>query len=107
MIYLAGVPLIDAVHMMSLTPARILHIDKEKGSLEIGKDADIVIYDKDKDFTISVNNMHSDCDHTIWEGKKLHGYPVQTYLRGSLVYDNGDFVGTPGNGKYVKRSTSK
>ena len=107
MIYLAGVPLIDAVRMMSLTPARILHIDKEKGSLEIGKDADIVIYDKDKDFTISVNNMHSDCDHTIWEGKKLHGYPVQTYLRGSLVYDNGDFVGTPGNGKYVKRSTSK
>lgn len=43
MIYLAGVPLIDAVRMMTLTPARILHIDKEKGSLEIGKDADIVI----------------------------------------------------------------
>ena len=65
------------------------------------------IYDKDKDFTVSVNNMHSDCDHTIWEGKKLHGYPVQNYLRGNLVYDNGKFTGTPGNGKYVKRSTSK
>ena len=52
MIYLAGVPLIDAVHMMSLTPARILHIDKEKGSLEIGKDADIVIFDNQ----ININN---------------------------------------------------
>ena len=51
--------------------------------------------------------MHSDYDHTIWEGKKLHGYPVQTYLRGSLVYDNGDFVGTPGNGKFVKRLPDK
>ena len=52
MIYLAGVPLIDAVHMMTLTPARILHIDKEKGSLEIGKDADIVIFDNQ----ININN---------------------------------------------------
>lgn len=95
-----------AVELCSTNPAIIFGCD-DKGSIEIGKDADIVIYDKDKDFTISVNNMHSDCDHTIWEGKKLHGYPVQTYLRGSLVYDNGDFVGTPGNGKYVKRSTSK
>ncbi|WP_244834094.1 dihydropyrimidinase [Clostridium sp. BJN0001] len=76
---------------------------KDKGAIAIGKDADIVIYDKDKDFTISVNNMHSDYDHTIWEGKKLHGYPVQTYLRGQLVYDNGEYVGKPGIGKYVKR----
>lgn len=52
MIYLAGVPLIDAVRMMTLTPARILHIDKEKGSLEIGKDADIVIFDNQ----ININN---------------------------------------------------
>lgn len=72
-----------------------------------GKDADIVIYDKDKDFTISVDNMHSDLDHTIWEGKQLHGYPIRTYLRGNVVYDNGDFVGTPGLGEYVKRSPRK
>lgn len=45
MVYLANVPLIDAVRMMTLTPARILHINKEKGSLEIGKDADIIIFD--------------------------------------------------------------
>ncbi|MDY5112494.1 MAG: dihydropyrimidinase, partial [Bilifractor sp.] len=73
------------------------------GAVEIGKDADLVIYDPNKDYTISVNNMHSDYDHTIWEGKKLHGYPVQTYLRGKLVYDNGEYVGTPGDGKFVKR----
>lgn len=92
-----------AVELCSTNVAKIFGCDN-KGAIAVGKDADIVIYDKDKDFTISVSNMHSDYDHTIWEGKKLHGYLVQTYLRGKLVYDNGDFVGTPGMGDYVKRS---
>lgn len=51
--------------------------------------------------------MHSDYDHTIWEGKKLHGYPVMTYVRGNLVYDNGEFVGKPGFGEFVKREGRK
>lgn len=75
-----------------------------KGSLDVGKDADIVIYDPEKDFTIHQTNMHSDVDHTIWEGVSLHGYPVQTYVRGTLVYDNGAFVGQRGYGKYLKRA---
>lgn len=91
-----------AVELCSTNPARIFGC-KNKGAIEVGKDADIVIYDRDKDFKISVSNMHSDYDHTIWEGKELHGYPVQTYLRGNLVYDNGEFVGKPGMGKFVKR----
>lgn len=91
-----------AVELCSTNPAKIFGC-ADKGAIAVGKDADIVIYDRDKDFTISVSNMHSDYDHTIWEGKKLHGYPVQTYLRGKLVYDNGAYVGKPGDGKFVKR----
>lgn len=45
MVQLAGIPLTDAIRMMTLTPARILHIDSSKGSLEAGKDADIIIFD--------------------------------------------------------------
>jgi dihydropyrimidinase len=90
------------VELCSSNPAKIFGCTS-KGSISVGKDGDIVIYDPNKDFTISVNNMHSDYDHTIWEGKKLHGYPVQTYVRGRLVYDNGEFVGEPGYGQYVKR----
>lgn len=96
----------QVVALCSTNPAKIFGC-KDKGSLSIGKDADIVIYDREKDFTISVENMHSDYDHTIWEGKKLHGYPVQTYLRGILIYDNGKFVGTPGIGKFIKRIPKK
>ncbi|NLG02418.1 MAG: dihydropyrimidinase [Clostridia bacterium] len=91
------------VEVCATNVARIFGCD-QKGAIAVGKDADIVIYDKDLDFTISINNMHSDYDHTIWEGKKLHGYPVQTYLRGKLVYDQGRFVGTPGYGTYIKRT---
>ena len=91
------------VEVCASNPAKIFGCGS-KGSVTVGKDADLVIYDRHKDFTVSVSNMHSDCDHTIWEGKKLHGYPVQTYLRGKLIYDNGEFKGTPGQGRYLKRS---
>jgi len=91
-----------AVKLCATNPARIFGCT-DKGSITVGKDADIVIYDPDQEFTISVDNMHSDYDHTIWEGVKLHGYPVQTYVRGELVYDHGNFVGKPGFGKFIKR----
>jgi dihydropyrimidinase len=91
-----------AVALCSANPAAIFGCT-QKGSLTVGKDADIVLYDPKKDVTISVSNMHSDCDHTIWEGKTMHGYPVKTFVRGRLVYDNGAFVGAPGWGKFVRR----
>ena len=92
----------QVVKMCAENPARIFGCT-EKGSLTVGKDADIVIYDPEKKFTIHQSNMHSDYDHTIWEGTELTGYPVKTYSRGRLVYDNGEFVGEAGWGKFVKR----
>lgn len=97
------IPFTKAVELCSTNPARIFGC-KTKGSLAVGKDADIVIYDPEKDFTITQQSMHSDCDHTIWEGVSLHGYPVKTYSRGRLVYDNGEFKGERGWGRFVKRS---
>lgn len=95
-----------AVEVCSTNPARIFGCTN-KGSLSVGKDADIVIYDPQQEFTVSVHNMHSAYDHTIWEGCRLHGYPVQTYLRGQLVYDHGNFTGKPGMGRFVKREPRK
>lgn len=95
-----------AVELCCANPARIFGCPT-KGGLEVGKDADIVIYDPHKEFTITQSAMHSDSDHTIWEGVELHGYPVQTYSRGKLVYDNGTFTGTPGWGTYLRRELSR
>lgn len=91
-----------AVELCSANPAKLFGCGK-KGSIAVGKDADIVIYDKDKDITITQAAMHSDCDHTIWEGVKLHGYPIKTFSRGKLVFDDGKFVGERGYGRFVKR----
>ena len=90
-----------AVEICSENPAKIFGC-RGKGSIAIGKDADIVIYNPKTEFTITNDKMHSDCDHTIWEGIKLKGYPEQTYSRGRLVYDKGEFVGESGWGKFVK-----
>lgn len=95
-----------AVELCSTNPAKIFGCT-EKGEITPGKDADIVIYDPAKEFTIHQENMHSDCDHTIWEGVTVHGYTVQTYSRGKLVFDNGEFVGERGWGKFVKCARHK
>lgn len=61
MINVAEVPMVDAIKMMTLTPARILRIDKNKGSIQIGKDADLVVFDEN----INVSN-------TILEGNVIY-----------------------------------
>ena len=58
MISIAGIPLIDAIRMITLTPARILHVDSQKGSLEEGKDADIVIFDNQINVTTTISKGH-------------------------------------------------
>ena len=90
------------VKVCSYNPARIFGC-KDKGSIEVGKDADIVIFDPKKDVVISNSIMHSNTDYTIWEGVKCHGYIDSTYLRGRLVFKDGKFLGERGFGKFVKR----
>jgi dihydropyrimidinase len=90
------------VEICCTNPAKLYGCAPQKGMLVPGADADIVIYDPKKEFTVSVGNMHSNYDHTIWEGAKLKGYPVATYSRGRLVYKDGEFLGKAGEGKFVK-----
>ncbi|HBE77380.1 MAG TPA: dihydropyrimidinase [Firmicutes bacterium] len=91
-----------AVEICATNPAKIFGCAPEKGTIAVGSDADIVIYDPAKKVTISQQNMHSAVDYTIWEGVTLTGYPVLTFSRGQLVYKEGQFVGQPGWGKFVK-----
>ena len=91
------------VELCSANPAKIFGCSPLKGVLTPGSDADIVLYDTAKDFTISQKNMHSNIDHTIWEGVGLKGYPVRTYSRGVLVYKDEEFLGKAGHGRFIER----
>lgn len=92
-----------AVALCSANPARIFGCGT-KGAIEPGKDADIVLYDPKKEFTVSAANMHSNLDYTIYEGMKFKGYPVRTLSRGKTVYADGEFKGEAGYGKLIKRT---
>ena len=96
-----------AVEVCSSNVAKLFGCSPEKGTIAVGCDADIVVYDPNKNFIVSQNNMHSDVDYTIWEGAELKGYPVMTFSRGKLVFKDGEFLGQPGWGQFVKRKGRK
>lgn len=95
------------VELCCRNPAKIYGCAPEKGTIAVGSDADIVIYDPNKKFTVSKDNMHSDVDYTIWEGLELNGYVDMTFSRGKLVFKDGEFCGEPGWGKLLKRKARK
>jgi dihydropyrimidinase len=92
------------VELCCSSPAKIFGIADTKGAIKPRFDADIVLYDKSKNFTVTQKNMHSKIDYTIWEGTELKGYPISTYSRGKLIYKDGHFQGKQGHGKLLKRS---
>ncbi len=90
------------VELCSTNPSKLFGLDDQKGAIRVGLDADIVIYDPEKDFTVTNSAMHGATDHTIWEGLHLKGYPVATYSRGNLVFKDGEFLGGRGQGRLVR-----
>ncbi len=99
------IPYEKAVELCASNPAKLFGLT-DKGSIVVGKDADLVIYDPALPFTITNDKMHSDCDHTIWEGITLQGYPETVLSRGRIVYDKGRFLGEKGAGRFVRRVLS-
>ncbi|MBQ4596229.1 MAG: dihydropyrimidinase [Firmicutes bacterium] len=92
-----------AVEISATNPAKLFGIDYCKGAIEVGLDADIVIYDPKKKFVVkNAENQHGALDHTVWENVEFKGYPVATYCRGKLVFDGKDYVGEKGDGQFVK-----
>ncbi|MCR5684809.1 MAG: dihydropyrimidinase [Lachnospiraceae bacterium] len=94
-----------AVELCSNNPSKLFGCS-QKGNVAVGKDADLVLYDPQKHFTITKKNMHSRTDYTIYEGKELTGYPVMTVSRGRIVYREGEFTGEAGYGRLIRRETS-
>jgi dihydropyrimidinase len=88
--------------LTSSNAARIFQL-RGKGALQPGFDADLVIFDPNKEVTLSRDVLHSACDYTPYAGRYLRGYPVATISRGELVMRNGEFAGRAGRGRLVAR----
>jgi dihydropyrimidinase len=94
------------VALTSTNHAKMYGLYPRKGSLAVGADADIVLWDANKTVTISQSLLHHGSDYTPWEGYDVTGWPVGTILRGRQVYDDGRVLGAPGDGRFLKRGLS-
>lgn len=83
----------------SENPAKIFKF-KGKGGIKVGNDADLVIIDTKNLWTVKKPNLFSKCGWSAYEGMKLLGRPLSTFLRGELVYNNGKIIGNP-KGKWI------
>lgn len=76
-----------------------------KGTIAVGSDADIVIFDPHVKRTLSVETHHMNVDYNPFEGMEVYGEVVSVLSRGSFVVRDKQFVGQAGSGQYIKRTT--
>jgi dihydropyrimidinase len=96
----------EFVALTATNHARTYGLYPNKGTIAVGSDADIAIWDPEKKVTISQSLMHGGCDYTPYEGLAVTGWPVSTMVRGQFVVRDGELVGKAGSGQYVPREKS-
>jgi dihydropyrimidinase len=94
------------IELLSTNPAKHFGLYPRKGTIAVGSDADIVVFDPDKKVTISASTHHSKCDYNLYEGTEVTGSPEVVLLRGSVLVEGDELVAEPGIGQFVKRARS-
>ena len=92
------------VSLVSTNPAKLFGMYPKKGTIAIGSDADIVVFDPEKKVTLKAENLQTNCDWSPFEGWNLTGYPTVTISRGEIVAQDGKFTGVVGHGQFLRRS---
>jgi dihydropyrimidinase len=91
------------VQLVSTAPAKLFGLYPRKGTVAIGSDADLVVFDPNEEQTISVKTHHMRVDYSMFEGIRVKGVPKIVLSRGRIIIENGKFVGKPGTGEFLKR----
>lgn len=92
--------------LLAENPAKMFGVWHRKGSLTVGKDADVIIYDPSVHQTITAATQHQNCDYTPFEGMRTTGYVRDVFLRGIHAVDNGKLVETR-KGAYIMRQNMR
>jgi dihydropyrimidinase len=92
------------VELLSTNPAKLFGLYPRKGTIAVGSDADIVVFDPEKRVTISAATHHSKSDYNLFEGTEVTGSPEVVLLRGNVLVENDELVASPGIGQFVARA---
>ncbi len=93
----------EFVAITSANTAKLFNIYPQKGSISVGADADLVLWDPQATKTLSAKTQHSKGDFNVFEGRNVRGLPSHTVSQGKLVYVQGDLRAERGVGRYIKR----
>jgi dihydropyrimidinase len=92
------------VELISTAPARLFGMYPRKGTVAVGSDADLVIYDPKRKHKISAKTHHMNVDYSCYEGREVQGASDVVLSRGSVIVRDGKFSGRKGHGRFVKRA---
>ncbi len=97
------IPIERLVNLLSTAPARLFGLPR-KGAIEVGRDADLVLFDPSARRTVRAADLHHTSDYTPYEGREVRGAVRSTLVRGTFVVRDGRFVGQRGYGRFVERA---
>lgn len=89
------------VELTAANPARMYGLYPRKGTIAVGSDADLVIWDIDREITLRNEILHHAVDYTPYEGMRVKGYPVTVISRGEIVCEDGVLRAEPGRGEFL------
>src|SRR3954470_3441693 len=92
------------VELWATNAAKLFGLYPRKGTIAVGSDADIVVFDPEKQHTITAATQHSKTDYNLYEGTTVTGTPETVLLRGKVLVDGDDLVAQPGVGQYIARA---
>jgi dihydropyrimidinase len=92
------------VELLSTNPAKLFGLYPRKGTIAVGSDADIVVFDPEKRVRITAATQHSKTDYNLYEGTEVTGTPEIVLLRGNVLVEGDELVAQPGIGQFVARA---
>ena len=95
------------VDLVATRPAKVFGLFPQKGAIVVGSDADLVIWDPAAQMTITQSAMHNSMDYSSYEGHSVRGIPRTVLLRGKIIVEDRTYVGTPGDGQFLRRAKFK
>jgi dihydropyrimidinase len=107
MVVKRGMPVQKLVQRLATGPAMLFGLYPRKGTIEVGSDADLVLFDPKVVKRVRNEDLHQGTDHTIFEGWEVHGYPRTTILRGNVLVEDGRFVGADSGGEWLPREIDR